>query len=79
MRATGQPSKLGQFRVHKVAPGGIRMFESMAQPGKYIRMKDGKVDCLVCSLYFFVKYFVCLKYQKKYVDVDHFFNFCYLC
>lgn len=36
-----------QFRVHKVNTGGIRMFESIANPGKFIRLRDGKIDCLV--------------------------------
>ena len=36
-----------QFRVHKVSAGGIRMFESIANPGSYIRLKDGKIDCQV--------------------------------
>ena len=34
-----------QFKVHKVSPGGIRMFESISSPGNYIRLKDGKIDC----------------------------------
>jgi hypothetical protein len=28
--------------VHKVDTGGFRMFESIAHPGKYIRLKDGE-------------------------------------
>lgn len=36
-----------QFKVHKVSPGGIRMFESVANPGKYVRLRDGKIDCMV--------------------------------
>jgi len=40
-----------QFKVHKVSTGGVRMFESVANPGKYIRLKDGKIDCEVCNCY----------------------------
>lgn len=39
-----------QFRVHKVSAGGIRMFESLSNPGKYVRLKDGKIDCLVTHI-----------------------------
>lgn len=46
LRATGKKTKLAQFRVHKVG-SKLRMFESVANPGKYIRLKDGKIDCLV--------------------------------
>ncbi|KAL3869892.1 hypothetical protein ACJMK2_042519 [Sinanodonta woodiana] len=36
-----------QFRVHKVgASGSVRMFESIANPGNYIRLMDGKIDCM---------------------------------
>ncbi|KAK3579121.1 hypothetical protein CHS0354_022141 [Potamilus streckersoni] len=36
-----------QFRVHKVgASGSVRMFESMANPGNYMRLMDGKIDCM---------------------------------
>lgn len=38
---------LSQFKVHKVSTGGIRMFESVANPGKFIRLKEGKIDCEV--------------------------------
>lgn len=38
-----------QFKVHKVNVGGIRMFESVAHPGKYLRLKDGKIDCDVST------------------------------
>ena len=47
---TGRGQRRGpaaQFRVHKVSSGGIRMFESVANPGNYIRLKDGKIDCAV--------------------------------
>ncbi|XP_012939779.1 lipoxygenase homology domain-containing protein 1 isoform X2 [Aplysia californica] len=43
--ATGRCNKAAHFRVHKVADGGIRMFESMIYPGFYLRMKEGKLDC----------------------------------
>ncbi|XP_021373395.1 lipoxygenase homology domain-containing protein 1-like isoform X2 [Mizuhopecten yessoensis] len=46
MQATGKQNKMAQFRVHKISTGGIRMFESMMSPGKFIRMKDGKIDCM---------------------------------
>ena len=50
MTALGSPSsKMAQFRVHKVAENGVRMFESISQPGKYIRLKDGKIDCQVTN------------------------------
>ncbi|XP_048764444.2 lipoxygenase homology domain-containing protein 1-like isoform X2 [Ostrea edulis] len=46
MTALGTPSsKMAQFRVHKVTENGVRMFESISHPGKYIRLKDGKIDC----------------------------------
>ena len=41
-----------QFKVHKVSAGGIRMFESVANPGSYIRLKDGKIDCAVGFYHF---------------------------
>lgn len=44
---TGKKNRLAQFRVHKVSEGGIRMFESIASPGKYLRVKQGKIDCQV--------------------------------
>jgi len=50
MSLTGRGKRGGpqaQFRVHKVKDGGIRMFESVAHPGKFIRLKDGKIDCNV--------------------------------
>jgi hypothetical protein len=48
MTALGTPSsKMAQFRVHKVTESGVRMFESISHPGKYIRLKDGKIDCQV--------------------------------
>lgn len=47
MTGTGKKSKGAHFMVHKVDTGGVRMFESIAHPGKYIRLKDGKIDCLV--------------------------------
>ncbi|XP_071154983.1 lipoxygenase homology domain-containing protein 1-like isoform X1 [Mytilus edulis] len=46
MTGTGKKSKGAHFMVHKVDTGGVRMFESIAHPGKYIRLKDGKIDCL---------------------------------
>ncbi|XP_069127319.1 uncharacterized protein [Argopecten irradians] len=46
MQATGKQNKMAQFRVHKISTGGVRMFESMMSPGKFIRLKDGKIDCL---------------------------------
>ncbi|XP_060083246.1 lipoxygenase homology domain-containing protein 1-like [Ylistrum balloti] len=46
MQATGKQNKMAQFRVHKISTGGVRMFESMMSPGKFIRMKDGKIDSL---------------------------------
>ncbi|KAK3092113.1 hypothetical protein FSP39_025311 [Pinctada imbricata] len=45
MTALGKKAKMAHFRVHKVG-NGVRMFESIAHPGKYIRLKDGKIDCL---------------------------------
>ncbi|KAH3831729.1 hypothetical protein DPMN_104999, partial [Dreissena polymorpha] len=48
MTLTGRGKRGGpqsQFRVHKVNTGGIRMFESVAHPGKFIRLRDGKIDC----------------------------------
>lgn len=50
MQATGKQNKMAQFRVHKISTGGVRMFESMMSPSKFIRMKDGKIDCLVSYL-----------------------------
>ena len=47
MTATGKRNKNSHFLIHKVDTGGVRMFESVANPGKYIRLKDGKIDCLV--------------------------------
>ena len=46
MTALGKKAKMAHFRVHKVS-AGIRMFESIAHPGKYIRMKEGIIDCMV--------------------------------
>ena len=45
-----------QFKVHKVNPGGIRMFESISNPGNYIRLKDGKIDCGVKTLFLCKKF-----------------------
>ncbi|WAR22969.1 LOXH1-like protein [Mya arenaria] len=48
MTLTGKGKRGGpqaQFRVHKVNTGGIRMFESVAHPGKFVRLKDNKIDC----------------------------------
>ena len=45
--ATGKRGRLGQFRVHKIKEGGIRMFESVLFPKQFIRLHDGKVDCMV--------------------------------
>ena len=45
--ATGQRNRLAQFRVHKVAEGNIRMFESVVFPKQYIRFKEGRCDCQV--------------------------------
>lgn len=49
LHATGKRTRLGHFRVHKVKEGGVRMFESIIQPGQFIRLKDGKIDCNVSS------------------------------
>ena len=45
--ATGKRSRLGHFRVHKVSEGNVRMFESVLFPKQFIRLHDGKVDCMV--------------------------------
>ncbi|ELT98105.1 hypothetical protein CAPTEDRAFT_225952 [Capitella teleta] len=44
LSATGRNNKLAHFRVHKVDRGGVRMFESMAYPRQFLRIKDGQVD-----------------------------------
>jgi len=54
LTATGQRNKGAQFMVHKVDTGGFRMFESIAHPGKYIRLKDGKIDCLVSFTFYYL-------------------------
>lgn len=42
----GRPS---HFRVHKIDQGGVRLFESMVYPEKFLRLFDGKIDCQVCT------------------------------
>ncbi|KAK7503970.1 hypothetical protein BaRGS_00004702, partial [Batillaria attramentaria] len=42
---TGKCNRAAHFRVHKVESGGVRLFESMINPGKYLRLFDGKIDC----------------------------------
>lgn len=44
---TGKCNRGAHFRVHKVESGGVRLFESMTNPGKYLRLVDGKIDCQV--------------------------------
>lgn len=44
----GRRAQGAHFRVHKVDSGGFRMFESVGNPGKYLRLKDGHLDILVC-------------------------------
>ncbi|KAK2179893.1 hypothetical protein NP493_465g00008 [Ridgeia piscesae] len=43
--ATGYPGSLAKFRVHKVSNSGVRMFENVARPNKYICFKDTTFDC----------------------------------
>ncbi|XP_038056107.1 uncharacterized protein LOC119728107 [Patiria miniata] len=43
--ATGQRSEDAYWRVHKVGESGsVRMFESLAQPESFLRIKDGHCD-----------------------------------
>ena len=52
---TGKRNRIAHFRVHKVAEGNIRMFESIVFPRQYLRMKDGLCDCLVRKNYIISK------------------------
>jgi len=45
--ATGYPGSLAKFRVHKVSNSGVRMFENVARPNRYICFKDTTFDCQV--------------------------------
>ena len=47
MTFPGKRNRLAHFRVHKVGEGGLRMFESVIYPKKYIQLKDSKFDVLV--------------------------------
>lgn len=50
--ATGKRNKMAHFRVHKVAEGNVRMFESVVYPGNFLRMQEGSCDVNVRNLSF---------------------------
>ena len=50
LHATGHPGSLAKFRVYKVCNGGVRMFENIARPDKYLCLKDGSFNCRVSTL-----------------------------
>jgi len=56
LQGTGKQNSLARFRVYKVSTGGVRMFESMADPGHFIRMKEGKIDVLVRKSFMSMKF-----------------------
>ncbi|XP_055956181.1 lipoxygenase homology domain-containing protein 1 [Patella vulgata] len=45
MYGTGKINRTAHFKVHKVAENGVRMFESLINPGRFIRMQDKRIDC----------------------------------
>ena len=47
LSATGKRNSLAQFRVHKVASAGLRMFESVLFPHQFIRVDDRSCDIMV--------------------------------
>ena len=49
--ANGTASEDAHWIVHKVSEGRIRMFESVAQPGCFLRLKDGACDIMVSALH----------------------------
>ncbi|ESO92329.1 hypothetical protein LOTGIDRAFT_121069, partial [Lottia gigantea] len=42
---TGKVNRTAHFKIHKISENGVRMFESVINPGRYIRVKSGTVDC----------------------------------
>ena len=70
----GGRNKLAHFRVHKVANGNIRMFESVIFPGQYLQIKKGMCNCMV-KLFDIYSMKISFFFSKSRVLVINFVNF----
>ena len=79
LHAMGKRTRTAQFRVHKVS-SNIRMFESIAFPKKYIRMKSGNIDIAVSvrsnftALYSFITCWIVWQKHRIYLCFLSFVN-----